>query len=162
MVVSIFSMSNKNSKMRFFEKNFLLANVKPDIVLGIFFLTINNANVNFKAQNLQWRSYTTAKVLLTIRKIKLIEKKKFIIAILYSDYKTFVVYIAIRNISLHIIDKIHSSSKAQIVYLKADEISIEIPSKYANFIDIFSPNLTTEFLKFIDINNHAIKLADNW
>ena len=35
--------------MRFFEENFLLANVKLDIILKMFFLTMNNVNVDFKA-----------------------------------------------------------------------------------------------------------------
>ena len=47
MVVSTFSMSNKDGRKRFFKENFLLADVKPDIILVIFFLTISNANVDF-------------------------------------------------------------------------------------------------------------------
>ncbi len=34
MVVSIFSVSDKNGRERFFEESFLLADVKGDIVLG--------------------------------------------------------------------------------------------------------------------------------
>ena len=49
MVVFTFSILNKDGKDRFFEKNFLLANVKLDIVLKIFFLTLNNVDVNFLA-----------------------------------------------------------------------------------------------------------------
>ena len=52
MIVSIFSILDKDSRERFFEKSFLLANVKPDIVLGIPFLTISNINVDFQARNL--------------------------------------------------------------------------------------------------------------
>ena len=47
MVVSIFFVLNKDSRKRFFEKNFLLADVKPDVVFGMFFLTMSNANVDF-------------------------------------------------------------------------------------------------------------------
>ncbi len=49
MVVSTFSILDKNGKVRFFEKNFLLVDVKLDIVLGMLFLTINNSNIDFKA-----------------------------------------------------------------------------------------------------------------
>ena len=52
MIVSTISISNKNDRERFFQKSFLLANVNLDIVLGMFFLTMNNINVNFLAQNL--------------------------------------------------------------------------------------------------------------
>ena len=52
MVVSTFSISNKDGKERFFEENFLLADIKPDIVFKMLFLTINNTNIDFQAQNL--------------------------------------------------------------------------------------------------------------
>ncbi len=52
MVVSTFSMSDKNGKERFFEKSFLLADIKPDIVFGKLFLTMSNADVNFQAHDL--------------------------------------------------------------------------------------------------------------
>ena len=52
IVVSTFSVADKDNREKFFEENFLLANVKPEIVLGIPFLTINNADVDFQAWNL--------------------------------------------------------------------------------------------------------------
>ncbi len=53
MVVSTFSMSDKDRRERFFEESFLLADVRPDIVLGMPFLTMRNADVNFQAWDLQ-------------------------------------------------------------------------------------------------------------
>ena len=53
IVVSIFSISDKDTKKRFFEESFLLAKVKSDIVLEMFFLTMNNADVDFQAWDLQ-------------------------------------------------------------------------------------------------------------
>ncbi len=53
MVVSTFSISNKDRRKRIFEESFLLADVKPDIVLGMCFLTISNADVDFQARDLQ-------------------------------------------------------------------------------------------------------------
>ncbi len=47
IVVFNFSVSNKNGRERFFEESLLLANIKPDIVLGISFLTMSNADDNF-------------------------------------------------------------------------------------------------------------------
>ncbi len=38
---------------RFFEESILLADVKPDVVLGLPFLTISNADVDFQAWDLQ-------------------------------------------------------------------------------------------------------------
>lgn len=49
IVVFIFSILYKDSKERFFDKSFLLADVKPNIVFNIHFLTINNADINFQS-----------------------------------------------------------------------------------------------------------------
>ena len=47
MVVSIFSMADKDGRKRFFKESFLLADIKPNIVLGMPFLTISDANIDF-------------------------------------------------------------------------------------------------------------------
>ena len=52
MVVSTFSILNKDDRKRFFGESFLLADVKPDVVFEIFFLTMSNINVNFQNRNL--------------------------------------------------------------------------------------------------------------
>ena len=49
MVVSTFSLSDKDGREKFFEESFLLADVKSEIVLGMLFLTISNADVDFQA-----------------------------------------------------------------------------------------------------------------
>ena len=49
MIVSIFSILDKDGKKRFFKKSFLLADVNPDVMLKIYFLTINNVDINFQA-----------------------------------------------------------------------------------------------------------------
>ena len=52
MVVSIFSMLDKDGRKSFFEKSFLLVDVNLDIVLEILFLTMSNADINFQARDL--------------------------------------------------------------------------------------------------------------
>ncbi len=52
MVVSTFSVLDKDNRERFFEKSFLLADVKPDIVHRIPFLTMSNGDVNFQSRDL--------------------------------------------------------------------------------------------------------------
>ena len=47
IVVAAFFVTNKANQVRFFKETFLMANVSPEIVLGIFFLTLSSANVNF-------------------------------------------------------------------------------------------------------------------
>ena len=47
MILSTFFILDKDDKKRFFKESFLLADVKPNIVVGIPFLTINNADIDF-------------------------------------------------------------------------------------------------------------------
>ena len=47
MIVFIFSVSDKDDKEMFLEENFLLANVKLDVILRMFFLTISNIDIDF-------------------------------------------------------------------------------------------------------------------
>lgn len=122
---------------------------------------MSNIDVDFKARNLQQRSYTTVEVLSTIRKVELIKKKKFVTATFDSNYKAFVIHVTALNISYDINNKVHPSQKLQIAYLKADEILIEVPSKYDDFTDTFLSKLAIELLKHISINNDIIKLMDD-
>lgn len=79
-----------------------MTNIKLDIVFDIFFLTINNVDINLQIQNLQYNFYTTKKVLSTTKRVKLIETKEFEIIALYLDYKIFIIYIIILNISFDV------------------------------------------------------------
>lgn len=53
MIISIFSSSDKDSRERFFEDSFLLANFKLDVVLRMPFLTISNIDIDFQAWDFQ-------------------------------------------------------------------------------------------------------------
>ena len=100
MVVSTFSMLEKDGRERFFEESFLLANVKPDIVLEMLFMTMSNADINFQAWDSQWRSYITENVLLTIRQVKLIRKKEFAAAALDLEHEAFILHLAVLSVDL--------------------------------------------------------------
>ncbi len=159
IVVSTFSVSDKDGKERFFEESFLLADVKPDIVLGMPFLIMSNADVKFQTRNLQQRSYTIGDVLPTTRQVKLIGKKEFAATALDPEHKVFAVYIA--TLSVDSGDEVYPSRRTQIAHLKADEAPTKVPSKYADFANIFSPKLAAELTEHAGINNHAIKLVDD-
>ena len=47
MIVSTFSVSDKDDRERFFEENFLLTDVNLDVELGMPFLTMSNIGVIF-------------------------------------------------------------------------------------------------------------------
>ena len=49
MAVSTFFLLDKDSRKRFFEKSFLLADIKPDTILGMPLLTMNNVDIDFQA-----------------------------------------------------------------------------------------------------------------
>ncbi len=52
MVVSTFFILDRDGRERFFEESFLLANIKPDVVFKMLFLTMSNTNIDFQAQDL--------------------------------------------------------------------------------------------------------------
>ncbi len=159
MGVSTFSVSDKDGRERFFEESFLLADVKPDIVLAMPFLTMSNADVDFQARDLQWRSYTTGEVLPTTRRVELIGKKEFTAAALDPEHEAFVVHIAALSVDSG--DEVHLSRRAQIAHLKADEAPTKVPSKYADFADVFLPKLAAELPEHTGIHDHAIELVDD-
>lgn len=51
------------------------------------------------------------------------------------DYKAFIIYIAVFNISSN--SDIYLSTTDQIAYLKANKVFIKVISKYTNFADLF-------------------------
>ncbi len=159
MVVSTFSLLDKDGREMFFEESFLLADVRPDIVLEMPFLIMSNADINFQAQDLQWRSYTTGKVFPTTRRVELIGKKEFAAAALDLEHIAFVVHVAARSVDSG--DEVHPSRRAQIAYLKADEAPTKVPSEYADFADVFPTKLATELPEYIGIKDHAIELVDD-
>ena len=93
MVLADFQVENKLGKARFFQETFLLANISAEVVLGMPFLTLSNADVQFVEKELTWRSYTTAEALPTTKRVELINKKEFAKAALDENSKTFVVHI---------------------------------------------------------------------
>ncbi len=160
MIVFTFSVSDKDGRERFFVESFLLVEVKPDIVLEIPFLTINNADVDFQARDLQWRSYTTGDVFPITRQVELIEKKKFALAALDLEHEVFIVYIAALSIDSD--DEVHPLKKAQIAHLKTNEAFAKVSSEFADFENIFSPKLAVKLPEYMEINNHVMALLDDW
>ena len=53
IVVVAFSVEDKANQIRFFEKTFLVANVSPEVVLGMPFLTLSGADVGFSSWELR-------------------------------------------------------------------------------------------------------------
>ena len=131
-----------------------MADISAEVVLGMPFLTLSNADVQFVENELTWRSYTTAKALPTTKRIELINKKAFAKD---ENSETFVVYVA--SLSFTLLD-VHPSRRPQISGLIAEEAPTKVPDEYADFADVFSPDLAAELPEHTGINDHAIELVD--
>ena len=157
MVLADFQVEDKLGKARLFQETFLLADINAEVVLGMPFLTFNNADIQFVEKELTWRSYTITEAPPTTKRVELINKREFAKAALDENSKTFVVHVAsLSSTPLNV----HPSRRPQISGLIAEEASTKVPDEYANFADVFSPDLAAELPKHTGINDHAIKLVD--
>ena len=93
IVVAAFLVTDKANRIRLFEKTFLMANVSSKVVLGVSFLTLSDADIDFLVRELRWRTYATKKALSTNRRIKLVGKKVFATAVLDSEYEIYIVHV---------------------------------------------------------------------
>ena len=165
MVVAAFSVENKANQVRFFEETFLVANVSPKVVLGILFLILSGADIDFLERELWWKTYTTKEAFSTTRRIKFVGKKEFAAETLDPESETFVVHVV--SLSSDMLPSssplelnVHSSCRPQVSGLIAKKTSTKVPAKYSNFADVFSPDLASELPKHTGINDHIIKLED--
>ena len=134
-----------------------MADINAEVVLGMLFLTLSNADIQFLEKEFIWRSYTTTEALPITKRIELINKIEFAIAALYGNSETFVVHVA--SLSFTQLN-VHPSWRPQLSELIAKEALIKVLDEYANFADVFSPDLAAKLPKHIGINNHAIKPVD--
>ena len=161
MVVAAFSVVNKANRVRFFEETFLVANVSPEVVFRMPFLTLSNADVDFSGRDLRWRIYTTKEALPTTKRVKLVGKKEFATAALDPEHETYVVHVAsLSSAPLVASLDVHPFWRPQISGLIVKKAPTKVPAKYLDFADIFSPNLAFELHKHNGINDYAIELVD--
>ena len=154
IILANFQVEDKLGRARFFQKTFLLADISAEIVLGMPFLTLSNADVQFVEKELTWRSYTTAEALPTTKWVELINKKKFAKVALDEKSETFVIYVA----SLNLTPGIHPDRAAQIASLLTEEV--KIPDEYSDFTDVFSKEKALVLPERIELNEHAIDLEN--
>ena len=162
MVVAAFSVTDKANRVRFFEETFLVANVSPEIVLGISFLTLSSADIDFLVQKLRWRTYTAKKAFPTIRRVKLVGKKEFAAAAVDLKYEIFVVHITSLNSTPLVAFNVYLFWRPQISGLIDKKVPIKVSVKYSDFVDIFSLDLASELPEHTGINDHAIKLVNDY
>ena len=163
MVVAVFSVIDQADKVKFFEETFPVANVSPNVVFGMPFLILGGADVDFSKRELWWRSYTIEEALPTTKRVELIGKKDFAAAALDPGHETFVVHVtSLKSPNNTQESDVYPFCSAQISALVANKALTSIFTEYSDFADVFSSELASELPEHTRINDHAIKLVDNW
>ena len=147
-------MTDKANQVRFFEETFLVANVSPEVVFGMPFLTLSGVDVDFLDRELRWRTYTTEEALPTTRRVELVGKKEFAAAALDPEHETFVVHV----VSLNLVPGIYPDREVRIASLLTEEV--KIPDEYSDFTDVFSEEKALVLPERTELNEHAIDLED--
>lgn len=81
--------------------------------------------------------------------MKFVRKKEFTVAAPDLEDKIFIAYVA----ALIISNNVYLFYKAQIISLKVDKTSTNIPPEYSNFTDVFFLDLVANFPEHTVINN---------
>ena len=161
IVIANFQMDNKANKLRFFQKIFLVADIKFEMILRIFFLKLSNTDLSFGEKILTWRTCITKKALLTTKQIQIINKKDFIIAVLDANNKIFVVHVALQEqviMPIYLEKQAQIQKKAQVRALIFDKIFIIISTEYSNYSNVFLAKYLAKIPEYTEINDHIIEL----
>ena len=162
MIVAAFLVKDKTNRVRFFEETFLVANVSPEVVFGMLFLTLSGVDVDFLGRKLRWRTYSTEEALPTTKHVELVGKKEFATATFDPEHETYVVHVGLVGsdaLPSSLLD-VHPSCGPQVSGLIAEEAPTKVFAKYSDFADVFSPDLASELPKYTGINDHTIELVD--
>ena len=157
MVIADFQVEDKANRPRFFQETFLVADTKFEVILGMPFLKISNADVSFGEGTLTWRTYTTNEALPTTEQVQIVNPKEFVIAALNVNSEMFVVHMAIREREEM---PVHSKKQAQVEVLLFDEAPTKVPAEYSNYSNVFSAENAAELPENTRINEHAIELEE--
>lgn len=93
MLVAAFSIINQAKNIRLFQETFLMANVNPDIIFKMFFFTLNSTNIYFLKKKVLMEILHYQESFFTIKQVKLVEKKEFVVVAFNLGYKTFIIFI---------------------------------------------------------------------
>ena len=157
MVIADLQVENKIGRPRFFKETFLVANTKFEIILGMLFLKLSNADMSFGKKILTWRTYTINKALPTTERVQIIDNKGFVIVALDANNKTFVMHVAIREQEKM---PVHSEKQIQVGALLFNKAPTEVPAEYSDYNNVFSVEYAAELLENTRINEHIIKLEE--
>ena len=148
-----------------------MADTKFEVVLGMLFLNISNANIAFGEETLMRSSYTTNKALPTSKHVKLVDPKEFVIAALDADSKTFVMHVAVwereeiaidpaKKAQIEAQSRAQTQDKAPVGPLLFDEAPTEVPVEYSNYSNVFLTENVAELPENTGMNEYAIELEE--
>ena len=165
MAITGFSIQDKSGSTRFFEETFLLVDTTMEVVLGMSFLVLSNIDIQFDTKNFNWKSYSIAEALFTIRQVELIDKHNFAKVALDENSEMFALHIASFEVpeTTEAADMaIHpdQANQMQVAALSQDKPLTEILPEHIDYADVFSHNLALELLENTGINKNAIKLIE--
>ena len=123
----------------------------------MFFLILSKADIRFIERELVWKTYTAAKTLPTSKKVEIINKKEFAVAVSNANDEIFVMYVvALAEPTTMPIDP---SYQTQVATLTSKENGIS--AEYSDFSNVFSSDSAVELPEYTGINNHSINLLDD-
>ena len=157
-------MENKGGRLKSFQETFLVADIKFEVVLGMLFLKLSNANVSFGEETLTWKSSTTNKALPTTKRVQLVDPKEFVIAALDADSKLFMVHVAIKmceKMPVHFERQAQIQDKAQVGALLLEKAFTKVLAEYSDYSNVFSAENAAELPKNTEMNEHAIELEED-
>ena len=157
MVIADFQVEDKVSRPRFFQETFLVADTKFEVILGMLFLKISNADVSFGERTLIWRTYTINEALSTTKQVQIVDLKEFVIAALDVNSETFMIHVAIWEREKM---PVHSKKQAQVGALLFDKAFTEVPVEYSDYNNIFLTENAAELPENTRMNEHAIELEE--
>ncbi len=100
MTSAKFLLKDSLKRVCFFEETFLLADTSMEVVLGMPFLSLSNADVEFaELGKLTWRLYMAAEALPTPSRVEFIDKREFAKAASDENSETFVIHMSALNIA---------------------------------------------------------------
>lgn len=110
MTLARFSIEDRLKGVWFFEETLLPTDTNIEVVLGMFFLSFDNSNVEFaELRKHTRRLYNVAEALPTISWVKLIHKKEFAKTALNENSETFIMHVLALGTTM-----IHPSRVSQI------------------------------------------------
>ena len=92
----------------------------------------------------------------TIKRVEIIDKKKFAKIILDKNVKAFVMYIIFLSLNLILINLAKKAKIATLITKK-----VKISTDYSEFLDVFLEEKALVLLEITDLNQNAIKLQKN-